>query len=62
MIVKKNMKREGVDMKGLAILFEEDHTVTIVEDVEKERLEEVVDEQIEAVLWHDEEIDWDYGY
>ncbi len=49
-------------MKGLAILFEEDHTVTIVEDVEKERLEEVVDEQIEAVLWYDEEIDWDYGY
>ncbi|WP_334109943.1 hypothetical protein [Anoxybacillus sp.] len=62
MIVKKNTKREGVGMKGLAILFEENHTVTIVEDVEKERLEEVVDEQIEAVLWHDEEIDWDYGY
>lgn len=62
MIMKKNMKREGVKMKGLAILFEEDHTVTIVEDVEKERLEEVVDEQIEAVLWHDEEIDWNYGY
>ncbi|MBB5354076.1 hypothetical protein HNR43_000031 [Anoxybacillus mongoliensis] len=61
MIVKKNTKG-SVKMKGLAILFEEDHTVTIVEDVEKEQLEEVADEQTEAVLWHDEEIDWDYGY
>ncbi|MBE2905939.1 MULTISPECIES: hypothetical protein [Anoxybacillus] len=49
-------------MKGLAILFEENHTVTILEDVEKEQLEEVVDEETEAVLWHGEEIDWDYGY
>ncbi|GAA3896579.1 MULTISPECIES: hypothetical protein [Anoxybacillus] len=61
MIVKTNTKG-SVKMKGLAILFEEDHTVTIVEDVEKEQLEEVADEQTEAVLWHDEEIDWDYGY
>lgn len=49
-------------MKGLAILFDENHTVTIVEDVEKEQLEEVIDEETEAVLWYDEEIDWDYGY
>ncbi|WP_231106956.1 hypothetical protein [Anoxybacillus flavithermus] len=49
-------------MKGLAILFDENHTVTIVEDVEKEQLEEVVDEETEAVLWYGEEIDWDYGY
>ncbi|AXM88071.1 hypothetical protein CI793_12030 [Anoxybacillus ayderensis] len=62
MFVKKNTKREGVKMKGLAILFEENHTVTILEDVEKEQLEEVADEETEAVLWHDEEIDWDYGY
>ncbi|WP_461201544.1 hypothetical protein [Anoxybacillus sp. TBDG-1] len=61
MFVKKNTKG-SVKMKGLAILFEENHTVTILEDVEKEQLEEVADEETEAVLWHDEEIDWDYGY
>jgi hypothetical protein len=54
-------------MKGIAVLFGANQTVTIFEDVEKADLEEICkleDEEnhVSSILWHDEDIDWDYGY
>jgi hypothetical protein len=56
------MKREGVTMKGFAILFNEDHTITIFEEVEKEELDSLCDDEKKAVFWREEDIDWNYGY
>lgn len=67
-------------MKGTAILYQKDQTVTILEGVERSVFDEikvqcgcdhcncklenkVVDfGSVSPVFWHEEEIDWDYGY
>jgi hypothetical protein len=54
-------------MKGTAILFGTDQTVTIFEDVDKEELDKICqygnqDSHATFILWHDEDIDWEYGY
>lgn len=63
-------------MKGTAILFQNEHIVTIMENVEQSVLEELQTEHclctlnkkkvdlryVSPVIWHEEEIDWDYGY
>lgn len=67
-------------MKGTAILFQHDHNVTILEDVEKTTFEEIKEQcgcdhctcsmenkkvdfgHVSPVLWHEDEVDWDYGY
>jgi hypothetical protein len=54
-------------MKGTAILFSTDQTVTIFEDVDKEELNEICqsenqDSHTSSIFWHDEDVDWEYGY
>ncbi|WP_449621420.1 hypothetical protein [Robertmurraya sp. Marseille-Q9965] len=63
-------------MKGTAILFQNEQIVTIMENVEQSVLEELQTEHcgctlnkrkvdlgyFSPVIWHEEEIDWDYGY
>ncbi|TKC18478.1 hypothetical protein [Robertmurraya kyonggiensis] len=63
-------------MKGTAILFQNEQIVTIMENVEQSVLEELLAEHcgctlnkknadlgfVAPVIWHEEEIDWDYGY
>ncbi|MDE3838333.1 hypothetical protein C0966_02900 [Bacillus methanolicus] len=67
-------------MKGTAILFQADHSVTIIEDVEHTVYEEIKSQcgcehcicklenkivdfgTVSPVFWHEDEIDWDYGY
>lgn len=60
-------------MKGTAILFREDQHVTIIEDIDLETYEEIKEKcecksnkELHPVfpvsLWHEEAVDWDYGY
>lgn len=66
-------------MKGTAILYHEDQTVTVIENVEQSVYTEmkkqcgsnckckIEDKEINfgnvaPVLWHEDEVDWDYGY
>lgn len=62
------MKKEGaLLMKGTAILFQEDHTVTFLENVDRSTYEDLKKEcecenNIEPVFWCEDHIDWDYGY
>ncbi|WP_080846786.1 hypothetical protein [Cytobacillus gottheilii] len=67
-------------MKGTAILYREDQSVTIIEDVEQSVFEDIkkqcgcencntkIENQIinygtvSPALWHEDEVDWDYGY
>ncbi len=67
-------------MKGTAILYQKDQSVTILENVERTVYEEIklqcgckhctckVENRlvdfgaVSPVFWHEEEIDWDYGY
>ncbi|MBD8068492.1 hypothetical protein [Bacillus sp. PS06] len=67
-------------MIGTAILYKPDKKIVIIEDIEKEKYEElrkqcsctvrssksngnkIVAEKITPVLWHEDDVDWDYGY
>ena len=57
-------------MKGTAILYEENHVITCLEDIKFTDIEKYNTMQIEESLhtkpqltiWHPEEIDWEYGY
>ncbi|MBU8877624.1 hypothetical protein BGM26_01305 [Bacillus sp. FJAT-29790] len=67
-------------MKGTAILFQEDMTVTVIEGVEHSVFEEIKAQcdyehctceienkifdfgSVSPVFWHEDEVDWDYGY
>ena len=67
-------------MRGTAILFQKDRSITILENIDR-KVFEVIKWQsgeehctcviehrlvdfgtVSPVLWHEEEIDWDYGY
>jgi hypothetical protein len=61
-------------MKWTAILFREDKIVTIIEDIDHETYEEIKvqceckdnnltqGDNTKDLSWHDDEVDWDYGY
>lgn len=61
-------------MKGTAILFHDDLSVTFFENVDPKTWGKIKEDQKEihennafevpgeSVLWLDEEIDWEYGY
>ena len=57
-------------MKGTAILYEDNHVITCLEDIKFTDLENYLPKKTEEsfpvspqhTMWHPEEIDWDYGY
>ncbi|WP_078547479.1 hypothetical protein [Litchfieldia alkalitelluris] len=67
-------------MKGTAILYQPDQNIRFIEDIEKEKFDELLKQcggpkctnhlngqlvgfgQISPMLWHEEDVDWDYGY
>lgn len=67
-------------MKGTAILYKKDQSLTIIEDIDRSLFNDIQEQcgydycscklenkivdfgPVSPVLWHEEEIDWDYGY
>lgn len=56
-------------MIGTALLINDDHTVTVLEDVEEKQFEVLKEEELAdkvnpavSVIFCEEAIDWDYGY
>ncbi|PLR80698.1 hypothetical protein CVD25_20405 [Bacillus canaveralius] len=67
-------------MRGTAILYKEDNTVTFIEDVELSVYKEIKRQcgcehcncklenkvidfgTVAPAFWHEDEVDWDYGY
>jgi len=65
-------------MKGTALLIKENHTVTVLEDVNHEMYKELANQEekkaikigenevefspVYSVLWCEDAIDWNYGY
>ncbi|WP_312096911.1 hypothetical protein [Niallia sp.] len=57
-------------MKGTAILFHDDLSVTFLENIDLAAWKELEDtdnitkclENHEQLLWIEEDVDWDYGY
>lgn len=67
-------------MKGTAILYQKDLSVTIIEDIDRSVFEEIKEQSgddncscmvedkivdlgsVSPVYWHEDEVDWDYGY
>lgn len=67
-------------MKGTAILFQDDQTVTFLEDVDRSVFEEIKEQcgckscncklenkivdfgTVSPVFWHEDDVDWEYGY
>lgn len=67
-------------MKGTAILYKKDQTLTIIENIDHSVFNEIQKQcgcdqctckydnkvvnfgAVSPVFWHEDEIDWDYGY
>jgi hypothetical protein len=65
---------------GTAILYQPDLKIRFIENIEKEKYEELRNQcgctncscnlngstvnfgEVSPVLWHEDDIDWDYGY
>jgi hypothetical protein len=56
-------------MKGTAILYEDNHVITCLENIQFSEVKKYTHNQTDETyaipqltMWHPEEIDWDYGY
>ncbi len=56
-------------MKGNVILYEDNHVITCLENIQFSEVEKYTHNQTDQTyttsqltMWHPEEIDWDYGY
>ena len=61
-----NNNRMVLNMNGTALLIQEDHTVKVLENVKEQQFDMLKEEKetkdTVSFIYHEDVIDWEYGY